>query len=131
MTAILGGLGAAILWAGATLASSRSSRMIGSRVVLGWVMVVGIVIGLPIGLVSGVPTDLAPSSAGWLLLAGLCYAGGLYAAYTALTVGKVGIVAPIVATEGAVAAAHRGRPRRRARRGRRRSCSGSSSSGSS
>jgi drug/metabolite transporter (DMT)-like permease len=78
--------------------------MIGSRVVLAWVMVVGIVIGLPIGLVSGVPTDLAPSSAGWLLLAGLCYAGGLYTAYTALTVGKVGIVAPIVATEGAVAA---------------------------
>ncbi len=104
MQAILGGLGAAVLWAGATLASSRSSRMIGSRVVLGWVMVVGLFIGLPIGIVSGVPTDLAPSSAGWLLLAGLCYAGGLYTAYTALTVGKVGIVAPIVATEGAVAA---------------------------
>jgi drug/metabolite transporter (DMT)-like permease len=102
--AILGGLGAAFLWAGATLASSRSSRMIGSRVILAWVMVVGIVIGLPIGLISGVPTELASSSAGWLLLAGLCYAGGLYTAYTALTVGKVGIVAPIVATEGAVAA---------------------------
>nr|ADC35990.1 hypothetical protein [uncultured bacterium 148] len=104
MQAILGGLGAAILWAGATLSSSRSSRMIGSRVVLGWVMVVGLVIGLPIGVSTGVPTDLAPDSAGWLLLAGLCYAGGLYTAYTALTVGKVGIVAPIVATEGAVAA---------------------------
>jgi len=104
MQAILGGLGAAILWAGATLSSSRSSRMIGSRVVLGWVMVVGLVIGLPIGVATGVPTDLAPDSAGWLLLAGLCYAGGLYTAYTALTVGKVGIVAPIVATEGAVAA---------------------------
>ena len=35
MTAIVGGLGAAILWAIATLASSRSSRLIGSRVVLG------------------------------------------------------------------------------------------------
>jgi drug/metabolite transporter (DMT)-like permease len=104
MQAILGGLGAAILWAGATLASSRSSRMIGSRVVLAWVMIVGIVIGLPIGVATGVPTDLAPMSLGWLVLAGLCYAGGLYAVYTALTVGKVGIVAPIVATEGAVAA---------------------------
>jgi drug/metabolite transporter (DMT)-like permease len=87
MQAIVGGLGAAILWAGATLSSSRSSRMIGSRVVLAWVMVVGIVIGLPIGLVSGVPADLAPMSLGWLLLAGLCYAGGLFTAYTALTVG--------------------------------------------
>ena len=104
MTAIIGGLGAAILWAGATLASSRSSRMIGSRVVLGWVMIVGIVVGLPLALVSGVPTDVSPTSMAWLLIAGLSYAGGLFAAYTALTVGKVGIVAPIVATEGAVAA---------------------------
>lgn len=104
MTAILGGLGAAILWAGATLASSRSSRMLGSRVILAWIMVVGIVIGLPIGLASGVPAEITPASSALLLVAGLCYAGGLYAAYTALTVGKVGIVAPIVATEGAVAA---------------------------
>jgi drug/metabolite transporter (DMT)-like permease len=104
MTAILGGLGAAILWAGATLASSRSSRMIGSRVVLGWVMIVGSIVGLPIGLLTGVPTDVPPQAPVLLLIAGLAYAGGLYSAYSALTVGKVSIVAPIVATEGAVAA---------------------------
>lgn len=104
VTAIIGGLGAAILWAGATLASSRSSRMIGSRVVLGWVMVVGLVIGLPLGIASGIPTDIPPEAPSLLLVAGLCYAGGLYTAYSALAVGKVGIVAPIVATEGAIAA---------------------------
>ena len=104
MTAILGGLGAAILWAGATLASSRSSRMIGSRVVLGWVMIVGSIVGLPIGLLAGVPTDVPPEAPVLLLIAGLAYAGGLYSAYSALTVGKVSIVAPIIATEGAVAA---------------------------
>jgi drug/metabolite transporter (DMT)-like permease len=104
VTAIIGGLGAAILWAMATLASSRSSRMLGSRVVLAWVMIVGIIVGLPIGLVTGVPADLAPADAGLLLVAGLCYSAGLFTAYTALTIGKVGIVAPIVATEGAIAA---------------------------
>lgn len=41
MVAILGGLGAALSWAIATLASSRSSRMIGPISVLGWVMAVG------------------------------------------------------------------------------------------
>jgi drug/metabolite transporter (DMT)-like permease len=102
--AIFGGLGAAVLWATATLASSRSSRMIGSRVVLAWVMIIGTAVGLPIGLVSGIPVSVSPGAAGLLLLAGACYAGGLYAAYSALTVGKVGIVAPIVASEGAVAA---------------------------
>ncbi len=102
--AILGGLGAATVWAASTLASSRSSRMLGSRVVLGWVMIVGTGVGLPFGLVVGVPADVSTQSIALLLLAGLCYAGGLYSAYSALTVGKVSIVAPIVATEGAVAA---------------------------
>lgn len=104
MIAIVGGLGAAVLWAIATLASSRSSRMIGSRVVLAWVMIVGTIGGLPLGLLGGVPADFPPGAPVLLLLAGLCYAGGLYSAYTALTFGKVSIVAPIVATEGAVAA---------------------------
>jgi drug/metabolite transporter (DMT)-like permease len=104
VTAILGGLGAAFLWAGATLASSRSSRMIGSRVVLGWVMIVGLIVGLPIGVATGVPADISSDAALLLVIAGLAYAGGLYTAYSALTIGKVSIVAPIVATEGAIAA---------------------------
>ena len=104
MIAIVGGLGAAILWAIATLASSRSSRLIGSRVVLAWVMIVGTIVGLPIALVTGIPQDVAPEAPVLLLVAGLAYSGGLYLAYRALTIGKVSIVAPIVATEGAVAA---------------------------
>jgi drug/metabolite transporter (DMT)-like permease len=92
------------MWAIATLASSRSSRMIGSRIVLAWIMIVGTVIGIPFGLAVGIPTDVAPEAYALLLVAGLSYAGGLYTAYTALTIGKVSIVAPIVATEGADAA---------------------------
>lgn len=104
MIAILGGLGAAVLWAAATLCSSRSSRMIGSRVVLGWVMVVGVVVGLPIAAVSPAPATIEPSTFALLGLAGICYVVGLQLTYAALRIGKVSIVAPIVATEGAVAA---------------------------
>lgn len=104
MTAILGGLAAAVLWATATLSSSRSSRMIGSRVVLAWVMIVGTIVGLPLSLVSGVPRDIPPGTVPLVLLAGVCYSAGLYVTYKALTIGKVSIVAPIVATEGAVGA---------------------------
>lgn len=104
MIAIVGGLGAAILWAAATLASSRSSRMIGSRVVLAWIMIVGTVVGLPLALATGVPTTIEPDVLFLLMVAGASYSGGLYAAYRALTVGKVSIVAPIIATEGALAA---------------------------
>ena len=102
--AIFGGLGAAALWAAATLCSSRSSRMLGSRVVLGWVMIVGVVVGLPFAIVSPAPVGFEPSTAALLLLAGVCYVVGLQLTYAALRIGKVSIVAPIVATEGAVAA---------------------------
>ncbi|MEA2620826.1 MAG: hypothetical protein QOC97_1599 [Chloroflexota bacterium] len=104
MTAIIGGLGAAVLWATATLCSSRSSRMIGSRLVLGWVMIVGVVVGLPIAIVSPGPATLEPSTLALLGLAGICYVVGLQLTYAALRIGKVSIVAPIVATEGAIAA---------------------------
>ncbi len=104
MTAILAGLGAAALWAAATLCSSRSSRMLGSRVVLAWIMIVGVAVGLPIAVVSPPPATVAPSTFALLLLAGSCYVVGLQLTYAALRVGKVSIVAPIVATEGAVAA---------------------------
>jgi drug/metabolite transporter (DMT)-like permease len=104
VTAIIGGLAAAILWATATLASSRSSRMIGSRVVLAWVMIVGSIVGLPLAAATPLPDPVPSTSLPLLLLAGLCYAGGLGLTYRALTIGKVSIVAPIVATEGAIGA---------------------------
>jgi drug/metabolite transporter (DMT)-like permease len=104
VTAIIGGLGAAALWAAATLCSSRSSRMLGSRVVLGWVILVAFVIGLPLAAVSPAPAALEPSTVALLGLAGVSYVVGLQLTYSALRIGKVSIVAPIVATEGAVAA---------------------------
>jgi drug/metabolite transporter (DMT)-like permease len=104
VTAILGGLAAAVLWATATLASSRSSRMIGSRVVLAWVMVVGTIVGLPIALATGVPPIVTGEAWALMALAGVCYSAGLYATYRALSIGKVSIIAPIVATEGAIGA---------------------------
>jgi drug/metabolite transporter (DMT)-like permease len=104
VTAILGGLGAAIMWATATLASSRSSRMIGSRVVLAWVMIVGTIVGLPLALVTGIPREVSGDAVALMGLAGVCYSAGLYATYRALTIGKVSIIAPIVATEGAIGA---------------------------
>ena len=104
MTAILGGLGAAALWAAATLCSSRSSRMLGSRVVLAWVMIVGVIIGLPVALASPAEHAATAGDVAILALSGVCYVVGLQLTYAALKVGKVSIVAPIVATEGAIAA---------------------------
>lgn len=104
MVAILGGFAAACSWAIATLASSRSSRMIGPWSVLAWVMTVGLAVAIVPALLVP-PADLdAPRIAG-LIAVGLCQNIGLLLAYYALQVGRVSIVAPITATEGALAAA--------------------------
>lgn len=103
MVAILGGLGAAASWAFATLASSRSSRMIGAVSVIGWVMLVGLTASVGPALLT-VPPDLQPGTILALIVAGFSYNAGLLLTYAALTVGRVSIVAPITATEGALAA---------------------------
>ncbi len=103
MVAILGGLGAALSWAIATLVSSRSSRMIGPLSVLGWVMAVGLGAAIvPAFLARPVDLDLPEIVA--LVVTGLSHNVGLLLAYAALSIGRVSIVAPIVATEGALAA---------------------------
>jgi drug/metabolite transporter (DMT)-like permease len=102
--AILGGLGAAVAWAVTILCASRASRLIDSASVLGWVMLTGFCIVVPWGLLEGIPDDLDSGTAAWLFLAGAGNLFGLLLAYSALRTGEVGIIAPIVSTEGAVAA---------------------------
>jgi drug/metabolite transporter (DMT)-like permease len=104
MIAILGGLGAAVAWAVSTLCSSRSSRMIEPIAVVGWVMLVGLAISGPLAAASGVPARLWGGDGAWLLLAGAGNVGGLLLTYEAMRVGQVALVAPVVSSEGAIAA---------------------------
>jgi drug/metabolite transporter (DMT)-like permease len=102
--AILGGLGAAVAWALSTLCSSRSSRLIGPASVVAWMMLVGLVITVPLAALSGVPARLGPGSGAWLVASGVGNVVGLVLTYRALRIGQVALVAPLVSTEGAVAA---------------------------
>lgn len=103
MVAILGGLGAALSWAIATVSSTRSSRMIGAVSVIAWVMTVGFAVSVVPALLSN-PTSIEPVQILGLLVVGVSNNVGLLLTYAALTVGRISIVAPIVATEGAAAA---------------------------
>jgi drug/metabolite transporter (DMT)-like permease len=104
MIAILGGLGAAAAWAISTLCSSRSSRMIEPRSVVAGVMLVGLVITAPIATLKGIPSQLDASSGAWLVISGAGNVVGLVLTYHALRIGQVVLVAPLVSTEGAIAA---------------------------
>jgi drug/metabolite transporter (DMT)-like permease len=101
--AILGGFGAALCWAAAILASSRSSRLIGAWSTLAWVMIVGCGVALPAVVLTG-PVELDGGQIGLIATSGVMNVAGLLCAYTALRRGKVAVVAPIISTEGAIAA---------------------------
>src|SRR6185369_17910713 len=72
--------------------------------VLAWVMIVGLVLVLPPLLAGPGPGDVSSTDLAWLVVAGVGNAGGLLLVYRGLRLGKVGVVAPIASTEGAIAA---------------------------
>jgi len=102
--AILGGLGAAVMWASANLISSRSSRLIGASSTLAWMMLVGLVMATPLALASGPLPPLTPALSVWAAGSGLGTVIGLLFFYRGLRIGKVGVVAALGSTEGAIAA---------------------------
>jgi drug/metabolite transporter (DMT)-like permease len=102
--AIVGGLGAALVFATVTLCNSRSTRMIGPTQLLAWVMLIGLAITAPLAFGRGIPDGLDAEAGVWMAVAGVGNVAGLLFAYSALRVGKVGIVAPVVSTQGAIAA---------------------------
>ena len=103
MLSVVLGLLTASFFASTSLITSRSVKIIGSASSLAWTMLVGLLITTPFLVASGVPANLG-ASAPWMVMAGLGNVLGILLAGFALRVGKVGVVAPILATGGAISA---------------------------
>lgn len=103
MISILFGLGTAVCFAASGLMTSRVVKVIGSWSAVAWIMLIGLVITMPLLFVAGVPDGLG-ESVPRLMLSGVGNVAGLVFVGFAFRVGKVGVIAPIVATEGAIAA---------------------------
>jgi drug/metabolite transporter (DMT)-like permease len=104
MIAILGGLTAAVLWASATLTSSRAGRLIGPSSTVAWMMAVGLLVATPLALLTGPVPALTPTLTLWMAGSGVGGVAGLLLVYRGLSLGKVGVVAALASTEGAIAA---------------------------
>ena len=104
MIPVLGGLGAALIFAVSVLVSARASRLIGSPSTVAGAMSVGLLIGLPIALLTAPPPDLGGPTLLWVGLSGFGNIVGLLLIYAAYRIGAVGIVSTIASTEGAIAA---------------------------
>ena len=103
MVSVVFGLLTAAFFASSSLISSRTVKIIGPGSSVAWTMLVGLVITLPFLLNSGVPANLGASTP-WMVVAGLGNVIGILVAGFAFRIGKVGVVAPILATEGAISA---------------------------
>lgn len=103
MIPVLAGLLAASGWAVSNLASRRAAEQIGTPSTVALSTSLGLFVCLPFILAAPAPAigpgDLLP-------LAGAAFGGviGLLFAYRAFRVGRVALVAPIITTQGAVAA---------------------------
>jgi drug/metabolite transporter (DMT)-like permease len=105
MIAVVGGLVAAIAWALATLAATRASRVLGPWSTTGLTVFIGLLVVLPLLLLETPSGGIEAQDMAWLVVAGLGYTVGMLFNYAALTGGKVPVTAPIVSTEGSIAAA--------------------------
>jgi drug/metabolite transporter (DMT)-like permease len=104
MLTVGAGAAAALAFGVSTLCSARASRLIGPASTLGCVALTGLLLTLPLTTASGVPSGLDAAAVGWLALSGAGNTLGLLFAYRGLQQGKVGVIGPILSTEGAVAA---------------------------
>jgi drug/metabolite transporter (DMT)-like permease len=104
MIPVLGGLGSALVFSVSVLVSARASRLIGSPSTVAGAMIVGLVIALPIALLTPAPPNIDGTTMMWLAMSGFGNIIGLLLIYTAYRLGAVGIVSTIASTEGAMAA---------------------------
>jgi drug/metabolite transporter (DMT)-like permease len=101
---VVGGLLAAVCWSAAGLASSVAGRRVGPMLALAWVNLAAMLVVLVVALaLDGIPHDIPGVEVAWVSIYGLALVGALAAAFKSMTLGPVGLVAPVISTEGAFA----------------------------
>jgi uncharacterized membrane protein len=103
VSAFLGGLFASICFSVSALCASAASRRIGAPATLAWVMLIGLALVIP-ATAAADTNQLSLHATVLLLIAGLTNVVGLGVEYMAFRRGNVGVITPIVSTEGAIAA---------------------------
>jgi drug/metabolite transporter (DMT)-like permease len=86
------------------LAAARATRIVGAASTLGWIMVVGLVVAVPIILLFHRGSLPQGKTLIWLAVAGITNVLGLRLEYSAMATGKVGTVTQISSTEGMITA---------------------------
>lgn len=90
MAAVLGGLGAALIWSVGMAFASRAARALGPTLTLAWVMLIGLLaLALVLPWTGG--AHLSAAAIVWLALGGAGNVAGLLILYHALRIGQMGV----------------------------------------
>ncbi len=103
MIAAVAGVAASCAWATSALCASRASAVIGAWAAVGWMMVAGLVVCLPLVALGSGP-DTGGDHLAWFAVSGLCNVLGLVALYTSMASLDVSIAVAISAGGAALAA---------------------------
>ncbi len=100
---ILVGLAVAVCWGLPGVALARATRSVGSTATVIGAIAIGLAVTFPLAFFVDLP-DISLRGALLILLMGTLTLIGYLVAFSAFRVGKVSVVAPIIACEGAIAA---------------------------
>ncbi len=104
MIGVGGGLVTALAWGVAAVFGARSSRSVGPLVAFAYSNAIAFAIILVVALATaGLPSGTA-ADWGWACLVGIGIVLAFPLTFTALTIGRIGIVSAVIATDGAMAA---------------------------
>ncbi len=101
---VVGGLVASLCWASSSLLASRVSRTVTPWATLAWISIFGSLLAMPLLLTGPLPGPDDLREVAWLVASSLFSLAGLLTLYAAFRRGRVGLIAPITSTEGAIAA---------------------------
>jgi len=104
MIAILGGVAASVCFAVSSLCASAATRAVGPAVTLAGVMTFGLLLIAVPTVLLGDADQLSAATLAQMAVIGITNVVGLRIEYLALRRGKVGVVIPIVSSDGAIAA---------------------------
>ena len=103
MVSVVGGLAASVIWGLTAIAATRSARLIGTTSTAAWAILIGLGAVAPLLLFAGAPGG-ERADWGWAVAGGVGTIGGMTLYYGALRRGTVALVAPVSASQGAIAA---------------------------
>lgn len=104
MTGVAIAIAAAVVWGIGGVAGGLGSRIVGPERLIAWALLLGMVLAVPLCIITWPPGAIDLATIGWVVVVTTCMLTGLVFVYLGMRHGSISVVAPISALYGGVAA---------------------------